>query len=239
MRTCSVLAIATLTALVTACGTFAPCGRTSVIDTQGVFSLTTATGFPATPDSTPPPQLELGTGPLYDSNLRQRPGVFADLWATLTEGAVLPTGQGVAITLEGRNPADLASIARLVVILPTPLRTGRSWPFGRVFPAPAGLENPDVFGTRYLGREPLATAATAEIAMFYGRRVFENGAPLATEVVAFMATTADGTVTVLSDTGRELRLRFDVVLGDAAGRMFRITGTATTTGSTSTNSCTS
>lgn len=231
-------AVACITALVAACGTFAPCGRTSVIDTQGMFSLTNATGFPATPDSLPPAQLELGTGALYDSNLRQRPGVFSALWSTLTEGATLPAGQGIALTLEGRDPEDLASIARVVLILPTPLRKGRSYPFGRVFPAPVGLENPDVFSTRYLGREPLAATATAEIALFYGKRVFENGAPLATEVVEFIATTADGTVTVLSDTDRELQLRFDIVVGDGGGRTFRLLGTTTTTGSTSTNSCT-
>lgn len=232
-------AVAIVTALVAACGTFAPCGRTSVIDTQGTFTLTNFTGFPATPDSLPPASLELGTDPLYDSNLRERPGVFSALWSTLTEGATLPAGQGIALTLEGRDPADLPSIARLILILPTPLRTGRSYPFGRVFEAPVGLENPDVFSRRYLGREPLAAPATAEIAMFYGRRVFEDGAPLATEVVEFMATTAEGTVTVLSDTGRELMLRFDVILGDADGRTFRFLGTTTTSGSTSTNSCTS
>ena len=229
---------AAVIALTAACGTFAPCGRTSVVDTLGSFTLTPIAGFPATPDSLPPAMLEMGTGPLYDVNLRDtRPGVFTDLWSTLTEGSTLPAGRGIALTLAGRDPTDQTSLARLVVILPTPLRTGRTYPIGRVFPSPSGSNNPDVYGTRYLGREPLSEPGTAEIALFYGHNVFENGAPIASEIVEFLATSATGSVAVTGDTGRELRLRFDVVFSDAQGRSFRFAGTTTTTGSTTTNAC--
>jgi hypothetical protein len=228
------VAAAALALGVSACNSFAPCGRSSWVEVTSVFDLMPVSGFTT---SSPPATLELGTEQIWDVNIERRPGVFDALWESLIEGSTLPAGQGLAITLTGRAPGNTQSLSRAVLILPTPLVRGRQYQITRAFPVPIGMQNPDVFGTRYLGREPLAQSGAGEIAFFYGRREFVQGDPLAHEFAEFIATAASGSVNVSSDAGNELRVQIDVNLTDATGRTLRMAGELRARGQVENNAC--
>jgi hypothetical protein len=219
--------------LVAACGV-APCGQTSSLQVGGALTVTPIS-FGAS--DTVPALVTVGSEQLVDSNLERRPGAFDALWGSFVEGAALGSSTGVAVTMEGGVPNVSATVARMVLILPTPLRAGTEYSLGRVLEAPVGLHNPDVYSPRYLGQEPLAAAGRAELGFFYGRRDFVPPEPFAVETPQFLATSGSGTVRVLSDSGRQLRLHLDVVLMDARGRTLRLVGDFDALGDVQDNYC--
>ena len=117
--------------------------------------------------------------------------------------------------------------ARLVLVLPTPLRAGVRYPIGGTVPAPVGLHNPDVYGDTQYGRRALRRPGEAEAGLFWGHTRFVPPDPFAVEFPEFTAKSTSGSVEVVSDRGGELRLRLDMVAADDAGRPLRFQGDIT------------
>lgn len=114
--------------------------------------------------------------------------------------------------------------ARLVLVLPTPLRAGVSYPIGGTVPAPVGLHSPDVYGATQYGRRTLRRPGEAEAGLFWGYTRFVPPDPFTVEFPVFVAKATSGSVEVVSDRGSELQLRLDMVAADSAGRPLRVVG---------------
>lgn len=202
------------------------CGETRSVPSEATLAVT------AVPGAAPPPGDSLGRLPaalglgfeLYDFNMERLPGVFGDVVGVVARGESLGSGQGLSLMWVGGVRGRDATTARLVLVLPTPLRAGARYPIGGTVPAPVGLHNPDVYGYTQYGRRALRTPGRAEAGLFWGHTRFVPPDPFAVEFPEFAARSTSGSVEVVSDRGSELRLRLDMVAADSAGRPLRFQG---------------
>lgn len=202
------------------------CGRTRSVASEAALTVSLV------PGATRPPGDSLGRIPsalgmgfeMYEQNTERRPGLFRDVVGVVASGTSLGSGQGLGLMwgggIRGRSPTT----ARLVLVLPTPLRAGARYPIGSMVPAPVGLHNPDVYGDTRYGRRALRRAGEAEAGLFWGFTRFVPPDPFAVEFPEFAASSVTGSVEVVSDRGNALQLRLDMVAADSAGRPLRIAG---------------
>ncbi len=202
------------------------CGDVRHVESAGTLAVSTVAGTTPPPgDSTGrlPASLSVGAE-MYEQNRGDAPETFEDTWDAVAGSASFGAGQGLALTFEGVVPGRERTTARMILVLPTPLREGARYPVGRAFPVPIGPHNPDVFRTPYWGRRALRAPGEAELALFFGHTRFVAPDPFAQEVPEFVAASATGSVEVLDDGGNDLRLRLDLVAADSAGRPLRLGG---------------
>ncbi len=202
------------------------CGDWRRIEGAGLLAVSVVPGATPPPgDSTGrlPAALEVGAY-LQEGARGERNPVFDEAWDAVAGGASFGEGQGVALTFHGIVPGRDRTTARMILILPTPLRKGARYPVRRTFPVPIGLHNPDVYRYPYTGRRALRRPGEAELALFFGHARFVPPDPFAQEIPEFVAASASGSVEVLEDRGNDLRLRLDLGAGDSAGRPLRLGG---------------
>src|SRR4051812_41050421 len=80
------------------CEALSLCGTTRTFTLGGAF---TVTAVSAAPSDSIPKEIDLGTDRVADANREGRLGAFEDLWGGLFEGTALPSGAGLAVTVEG------------------------------------------------------------------------------------------------------------------------------------------
>ncbi len=205
------------------------CGETRSVASGTTLAVTTV------PGAAPPPGDSLGRLPaalgmgfeMYDFNMERLPGVYGDVVRVVARGESLGSGQGLSLMWGGGVRGRSETTARLVLVLPTPLRAGVRYPIGGTVPAPVGLHNPDVYGDTQYGRRALRRPGEAEAGLFWGHTRFVPPDPFAVEFPEFTAKSTSGSVEVVSDRGGELRLRLDMVAADDAGRPLRFQGDIT------------
>jgi hypothetical protein len=143
---------------------------------------------------------------------------FEAAWSAVTRQTA--PFEALALSLHGGSDADAAGVAvtaGLVLLLPTPLRTGNSFAVGRAL-QPPGSGMPMYWNT--WGGRPLAAAGVAEIAL----RVFDYHTIGMRVERDFVAVSAAGTITVL-DRGRDwVDVRLDITATSADGSSVRIHG---------------
>lgn len=204
------------------------CGETRSVISQTTLAVAPVQGAAPPGDSLGrlPAALAMGLE-LYDFNMERLPGVFGDVVRVVARGESLGSGQGLSLMWGGGVRSQSETTARLVLVLPTPLRAGARYPIGGTVPAPVGLHNPDVYGGTQYGRRALRRPGEAEAGLFWGYTRFVPPDPFTVEFPEFVAKSASGSVEVVSDRGSELRLRLDMVAADGAGRPLRFVGDVT------------
>lgn len=145
-------------------------------------------------------------------------GEFDQAWDIVTRAS--PSAESIAITLAGgteRDPSQVATLAGLVLVVPTPLSQGAVHEVGHTLSITTNILP---MHWEYWGPRMLSRVDTAEI----GFRVYDHYAIGGGIQNNFLATGVTGTVTVVSRRGEQVTLRLDATTRDAAGAEVRLRG---------------
>jgi hypothetical protein len=151
---------------------------------------------------------------LYDTQLS--PTDFERAWDAAFGGDAIGTGLALSASGGGQPAAGVVPLLGLELVLPTPLSRGEVIPVSGTFPAPQTMP---LYWTEF-GPHDLAVQGSAAIAL----RLFDYRSVGLVVEREFIATSASGTIEVVSIGDEHLELQLDITARNAAGEIVRITG---------------
>ena len=146
--------------------------------------------------------------------------VFGRIWDAVVDGE--QPFEALALTLSGGGESDadgIALLAGMVIVLPTPLRSGASWAVTSTRAPPQGSPDMPIYWSVWGGRA-LRQAGEAELAL----RLFDYHTADMLKENDFVATGVTGTVVVTARYDELLELSVDLTATSDDGLVARITG---------------
>jgi hypothetical protein len=184
------------------------CGREQrTIDVRGSFDVQRQLGGAAV--------LAL-EGRLYQDDLPSSD--FDAMWSIVTRGT--QAASGVTVTLSGGSERDASGrsvLAGVILVMPTPLSTGATYPIQHALAVPA--QGMPMYWS-FWGPVHMLVPGRADV----GVRIFDYHASGMVVENDHVAVAATGTIEVLRRLGQQVELRLDVTTTDAAGRQATLRG---------------
>jgi hypothetical protein len=163
--------------------------------------------------------LEVGSR-LPDAQLSAQ--AFEDAWNAALHGNDIGTGVALSMGGQGQEVAGKTPLIGLMIVLPTPFDRGDVIPVSGTFRAPTTMP---LYWTTF-GPHPLAAQGTASVAL----RLFDYRAIGLITERDFLATSATGSIEIVSMSGDQVELEIDITARNDLGETVQLIGPITVRG---------